>query len=83
VTPCHLIDSRALLNVSVGDSNDNANVDRNELQADEHNLDCHIKRTIRALENKQNEQQREIERLVIDIREKVEQRRVGTLRVLQ
>jgi hypothetical protein len=66
------IDGRTLLDVSVADSNDNAKVNRDELQADEHNADCHIKRTIRALEHKRNEQQLENERLVIDIREKVE-----------
>jgi hypothetical protein len=62
---------RVLLDVSVADSNDKVNVDRDELQADEHNPDCHLERTIRAPEDKQNEQQPEIERLVSDIREKV------------
>jgi hypothetical protein len=42
------IDRKALLDVSVADSNDTTNVDRDELQADEHNPDCHIKRTIRG-----------------------------------
>jgi hypothetical protein len=50
-----LIDSRTLFDVSVADSNDNPNVDRDEFQADEHNPDCHIKRTIRAPEDKRNE----------------------------
>jgi hypothetical protein len=75
--------NRALLDISVADSNDNANVDRDELHADEHNPDCHIKRTIWAPEDKRNERKLEIERLVIDIREKVEQRHVEALRVLQ